>query len=111
MKARDVVSDAIDNESDDDDDDVVRETNGGHLMVQVEGQYAAGKWGRYLRAPDLYFEIMARFGNRFVPLGEIVEIRRGITSGCDAFFMPKDVTHFAACAVTRTKRSFARPWG
>jgi hypothetical protein len=25
------------------------------------GEYLAGKWGRYLRAPDLYFELMDRF--------------------------------------------------
>ena len=54
--------------------------------------YTAGKWGRYLRAPDLYFELMARFYDRFVPLGAIVAIRRGITTGCDKFFMPHDVT-------------------
>jgi len=56
------------------------------------GEYRAGKWGRYLRAPDLYFEFMRRFRNRFVTLGEIASIRRGITSGCDAFFMPTDIT-------------------
>ena len=54
--------------------------------------YRAGKWGRYVRAPNFYFEIMRRFGSRFVPLGEVAAIRRGITSGCDAFFMPKDIT-------------------
>ena len=56
------------------------------------GDYHAGKWGRYVRAPDIYFEVMRRFGSRFVRLGEVATIRRGITSGCDAFFMPKDVT-------------------
>jgi hypothetical protein len=54
--------------------------------------YRAGKWGRYVRAPDLYFDIMRAYPNRFVPLGEVASIRRGITSGCDAFFMPKDIT-------------------
>jgi hypothetical protein len=58
----------------------------------AERDYLAGKWGRYLRAPDLYFELMDRFSGRFVVLGGIVDIRRGITSGCDAFFMPRDVT-------------------
>jgi hypothetical protein len=56
------------------------------------GDYHAGKWGRYVRAPDIYFEIMRRFGSRFVALGEVATIRRGITSGCDAFFMPRDIT-------------------
>ncbi len=36
--------------------------------------------------------MMEEFGNRFVPLGEVATVRRGITSGCDAFFMPRDVT-------------------
>ncbi|MCX7048766.1 MAG: N-6 DNA methylase [Candidatus Sumerlaeota bacterium] len=54
--------------------------------------YRAGKWGRYVRAPDIYFDIMRRFASRFAALGEIASIRRGITSGCDAFFMPKDIT-------------------
>jgi len=56
------------------------------------GRYHAGKWGRYVRAPDFYFEIMRRFASRFVALGEIATIRFGVKSGCDAFFMPRDVT-------------------
>jgi hypothetical protein len=60
--------------------------------AKENGDYHAGKWGRYVRAPDIYFEVMRRFGSRFVPLGAVATIRRGITSGCDAFFMAKDVT-------------------
>jgi hypothetical protein len=56
------------------------------------GSYRAGKWGRYVRAPDFYFEIMRRFAKRFVALGEIATIRFGVKTGCDAFFMPKDIT-------------------
>ena len=55
-------------------------------------EYRAGKWGRYVRAPDVYFDIMRRFGKRFVALGEIAAIRFGVKTGCDAFFMPKDIT-------------------
>ena len=40
------------------------------------GRYVAGKWGRFLRAPDIYFKIMKNYGERFVKLGEIAEIRR-----------------------------------
>lgn len=54
--------------------------------------YGGGKWGRYLRAPDLYFEIMREFGHRFTRVGEIATIRFGIKSGCDAFFMPRNVS-------------------
>jgi len=55
-------------------------------------KYGGGKWGKYLRAPNFYFRIMERYASRFVPLGEIATVRRGITSGCDAFFMPRDVS-------------------
>ena len=34
----------------------------------AERDYLAGKWGRYLRAPDLYFELMDRFSGRFAVL-------------------------------------------
>lgn len=58
----------------------------------VYREYVGGKWGVYLRAPDFYFELMGSYGNRFTPLGEIAWIRRGVTSGCDDFFMPLDIT-------------------
>ena len=35
---------------------------------------------------------MERFSNRFVPLGQLIDIRFGVKTGCDAFFMPTDVT-------------------
>jgi hypothetical protein len=54
--------------------------------------YGGGKWGRYLRAPDFYFEVMREFGSRFARLGDVTTIRFGIKSGCDAFFMPRDVS-------------------
>jgi hypothetical protein len=54
--------------------------------------YGGGKWGRYLRAPDFYFDIMNEFGAKFTRIGDIALIKRGITSGCDAFFMPRDVS-------------------
>ncbi|MBI4026384.1 MAG: N-6 DNA methylase [Verrucomicrobia bacterium] len=66
-----------------DEPDCVNETHGG---------YGGGKWGKYLRAPELYFRIMRDYGQRFVPLGEIAKVRFGVKSGCDAFFMPRDVS-------------------
>jgi len=32
--------------------------------------YAAGKWGRFLRAPDIYFRLLERCADRFVRLGD-----------------------------------------
>lgn len=62
------------------------------IETAIQLDYGGGKWGRYLRAPDFYFEIMREFGHRFVRLGDIATIKFGIKSGCDAFFMPRDVS-------------------
>jgi hypothetical protein len=56
------------------------------------GEYAGGKWGIYLRAPDVFFKLLDRCGSRLVPLGQLAEIRRGVTSGADDFFFVCDVT-------------------
>lgn len=86
------LADADDDEEIEDDD--APESAGELIRMSDRGgeEYVAGKWGRYLRAPDVYFEIMEEYRQQFAPLGELVEIRRGITSGCDAYFMPSDVT-------------------
>jgi hypothetical protein len=36
---------------------------------------------------------MHEFGASFVPLGGLVTVRFGVKSGCDAFFMPRDISH------------------
>ncbi|MDP2824172.1 MAG: N-6 DNA methylase [Sulfuritalea sp.] len=54
------------------------------------GDYFGGKWGVHLRAPDLWFELLDRYGRGFAPLGQLAEIRFGVKSGKDEFFFPKD---------------------
>ncbi len=84
-------------EDEESDDNGAYDENGNGLLHDDGGmgygpKYGGGKWGKYLRAPNLYFQIMERYANRFVLLGEIATIRFGVKSGCDAFFMPRDVT-------------------
>ena len=42
------------------------------------------RWGSLLRRPDLWTSLRRR--TRWVPLGEVARIRRGVTTGCDRFF-------------------------
>ena len=56
------------------------------------GSYFGGKWGVYVRAPDLWFEWIKRFGSKFASLGELATIRRGITTGNDKYFFLVDST-------------------
>jgi len=57
-----------------------------------DGDYYGGKWGVYLRAPDLWFELLDNYGKNMTPLGDIAEVRFGVKSGKDCFFFPKDCT-------------------
>jgi len=83
------------------DDEESTERSNGRARVKPTGaarqesmalEYGGGKWGRYLRAPAFYFDIMREFGQRFTRLGDVATIKRGITSGCDDFFMPRNVS-------------------
>jgi tRNA1(Val) A37 N6-methylase TrmN6 len=48
--------------------------------------YSGSKWGKYLRAPDIYFEILKKGKDLLVPLKEIAKVRRGFTTGANEFF-------------------------
>jgi hypothetical protein len=89
---------------------VVRQSD---LIVGLDkgtpSHHTGGKWGIHLRAPDIYFELMDRFGEKFVPLSQVAEIRRGITSGCDAFFFPRDITDEEKAKLTDA--AFRARWG
>ncbi|HEY1343177.1 MAG TPA: N-6 DNA methylase [Bryobacteraceae bacterium] len=104
---------ADESEDDEESEDIaeMQETGAASSMFGHEPEdYRAGKWGRYVRAPDVYFDIMRRLGSRFVPLGEIATIRFGVKTGCDAFFMPKDVTA-AMLAKHESDRAFREHCG
>jgi hypothetical protein len=48
--------------------------------------YEGSKWGKYLRAPEIFFKILEKGKDIFVPLREIAEVRRGFTTGANEFF-------------------------
>ncbi len=51
------------------------------------GKYEGNKWGgKYLRAPDIFFTILEKGKGKLVRLGDIAEVRRGFTTGCNEFF-------------------------
>jgi hypothetical protein len=59
--------------------------------VPLAGKYKGNKWGgKYLRAPDIYFRIMEKAGDKLVRLGDIAEVRFGIKTGCNQFFYLDD---------------------
>jgi len=69
-----------------DDDMRIRLVRQGDLKEEVENNQKTVKWGQYLRGPDIYFKILEKCADKFVPLCEVAEIRRGITTGINEFF-------------------------
>jgi hypothetical protein len=48
--------------------------------------YNGSKWGKYLRAPEIFFKILKNSKNKLVALKDIAEVRRGYTTGANEFF-------------------------
>lgn len=51
-----------------------------------ENKYAGAKWGKYLRAPEIFFKILEKGKDKLVPLKEIAKVRFGIKTGANEFF-------------------------
>lgn len=58
----------------------------GELLNEVERTGKTVNWGKYLRAPEVYFEILEKCRDKFVPLKEVAEVRLGIITGINEFF-------------------------
>jgi hypothetical protein len=51
------------------------------------GTYSDASWGKFVRAPDAYYKLLAEHGAKFKPLSELADhVRRGVTSGANDFF-------------------------
>ncbi|MCG2710301.1 MAG: N-6 DNA methylase, partial [Thermodesulfovibrionales bacterium] len=51
-----------------------------------ENKYTGAKWGKYIRAPEIFFTILEKGKDKLVPLKEIAEVRFGIKTGANEFF-------------------------
>ena len=48
--------------------------------------YVGDKWGKYIRAPQIFFKILEKCKDKLVLLKEIADVRRGFTTGANEFF-------------------------
>ncbi|MHB1167060.1 MAG: Eco57I restriction-modification methylase domain-containing protein, partial [Carboxydocellales bacterium] len=53
------------------------------------------KWGKYLRAPRVYFQLYNYAREKLCCLGDITTLKRGLTTGCNEFFYLKAGQHKA----------------
>ena len=84
-------------------DDAIADSDLRREMVKTRGElreagldgrrkFVGDKWGgKYLRAPDIYSYILNKHSDKIVRLGDIAQVRRGVTTGAnDFFFLEKD---------------------
>jgi hypothetical protein len=53
---------------------------------KYDSEYKGAKWGKYLRAPGVFFTILEKGKDKLVPLKEVAEVLRGFTTGANEFF-------------------------
>jgi len=49
-------------------------------------KYEGSKWGKYIRAPEIFFTILEKAKDKLMPLKEVADVRRGFTTGANEFF-------------------------
>ncbi len=64
----------------------IRLVSQSYLEKEIEEKGELAKWGKYLRAPDVYFELLDKCKDKLIPLKDIAEVRRGYTTGINEFF-------------------------
>ena len=67
-----------------------------HFRINCIAQAAASKhtkWGQFLKAPAVYFDILEKGKNVFTKLKTFGAVKRGITTGCNEFFILEDKTN------------------
>jgi type I restriction enzyme M protein len=79
-----------------------------YLEKELEAKHEAAKWGLYLRAPQVFFDILEKAGPKLIPLHEVAEVRFGIKTGINDFFYLTPLGPGEAPGTLRVKN--ARGW-
>lgn len=64
----------------------VRAVRQGALRAQIETAGQTAKWGVYLRAPQIYFDLLAEAGDRLALLKDVAPPSRGSLTGINEFY-------------------------
>lgn len=69
-----------------------------------DGTYQGSKWGRFLRSTQTVYNLYRDHAERTVRLDELADIRRGVTTNCDSFFLVEDISSQALTECTSDRR-------
>ncbi len=65
------------------------------LLDDLEAQEGSVKWGQYLRAPDVYFEILDKYHSKLITFKKMADIKFGIKTGINEFFyLTEDIIEY-----------------
>lgn len=53
---------------------------------EAANEFVGAKWGKYLRAPEIFFTILKRNRDKLVPLKQAARVKFGIKTGANEFF-------------------------
>jgi len=68
----------------------IKQKNLLQIGMDKSRKYTGSKWSNQFNAPEIYWKLLDQCNDFFVPLEELVDIRRGITSGNNSFFFLND---------------------
>ena len=72
--------------TEEDDNFRIRLVKQSELRDKLNAENKTAKWGQYLKAPQVFFDLLKEQGNKLIPLREVATIRRGFTTGINDFF-------------------------
>ncbi|MFB6205321.1 MAG: Eco57I restriction-modification methylase domain-containing protein [Haloglomus sp.] len=61
-------------------------TDGAGSVRRPRGRYRSGKWGKFIRAPTVFFEMVGDADRELSPLGRECQVNRGTRTGANQFF-------------------------
>jgi len=60
--------------------------------LDEDGNFTGSKWGKYLRAPDIFFQILERGKSKFTQLNKFADVKFATKTGANDFFFVSDIT-------------------
>jgi hypothetical protein len=73
-------------ETRDDENFRIRIKKQSELLDELSKEGKTAKWGQYLRAPQIYYDVIKKSAEKLTRLSNVATIQRGITTGINDFF-------------------------
>jgi hypothetical protein len=78
--------------TEEDDNFRIRILRQSEMLAEVEKEGKTVKWGRYLRAPQVYFDVTAQAPGKWGTLGDAARVKRGCRTSINEFFYMTSAT-------------------